>query len=102
MGFGGFHDAYIEECKQLDDGSLYVRFDGTWGCKVEVWFWGAVEYDISSRDPEQCDPYWFASTIIIQDGFVYFIDEDNMTVDRISEGYCWFKARHMKYRIIPD
>ena len=28
--------------------------------------------------------------------------EEDMTVDQISEGYCWFKARHMKYRIIPD
>jgi hypothetical protein len=25
-----------------------------------------------------------------------------MTVDKIGSGYCYFKARHMKYRIIPD
>lgn len=99
---GGFHDACIEECKQLDDGSLYVKFEGTWGCKVEVWFWGDVEYNISSRDPEECDPYWYGSTVILQDGFVYFVDEEDMTVDQISDGYCWFKARHMKYHIIPD
>ena len=84
------------------DGSLYVKFDGTWGCKVEVWFWGEVEDDISSRDPDECDPYWYGSTVIIWDDFVYFVDEEDMTVDQISDGYCWFKARHMKYRIIPD
>lgn len=33
---GDFHDAYIEECKLLDDGSLYVLFDGIWGCKIEI------------------------------------------------------------------
>ena len=99
---GGFHDACIQECKLQDDGSLYVKFDGTWGCKVEVWFWGDVEYDISSRDPDECDPYWYGSTVIIWDDFVYFVDEEDMTVDQISDGYCWFKARHMKYRIIPD
>lgn len=99
---GGFHDACIKECKTLDDGSLYVFFDGIWGCKVEVWFNGDIEYDISSRNPEHYDPYWLGSTVIIQDGFVYLIDEDEMTVDQISGGYCWFKARHMKYHIIPD
>lgn len=52
---GGFHDACIQECKLQDDGSLYVKFDGTWGCKVEVWFWGDVEYDISSRYPDECN-----------------------------------------------
>lgn len=99
---GGFHDAIIEECRNLADGSLYVKFGGIWGCKIEMWFWGDVEYDISSRNPDECDPYWFGSTLILQDGFVYFVDEENMTVDEIGYGYCWFKARHMKYHVIPD
>ncbi len=47
-------------------------------------------------------PYWYGSTIILKDGFVYFVDEEEMSVDQITEGYCYFKARHMKYRIIPD
>ena len=97
-----FHDAHITKEKMLDDGTLYLRFDGTWGCEIEVWFWGDLEYDTSSRDPETCDPYWFGSTVILQDGFVYFVDADVMTADEIAPGYCYFKARHMKYRIIPD
>ncbi len=99
---GGFHDARIAKEELQDDGTLYLRFDGTWGCEIEVWFWGDLEYDTSSRDPETCDPYWFGSTVILQDGFVYFVDDDDMTVDKIEPGYCYFKARHMKYRIIPD
>lgn len=98
---GGFHDACIRQQEIREDGTLYLRFDGTWGCEVEVWFWGDVEYDTSSRDPEYYDPYWFGSTVILQDGFVYFVDDDDMTVDKITSGYCYFKARHMKYRIIP-
>ena len=86
----------------MDDGSLYVRFERTWEYNVEVWFWGGVEYDISSRDPEERGSYWFGSTVIIQDEFVYLVDEEDMRVDQISDGYCWFKARHMKWRIIPD
>ena len=99
---GSFHDACIAKEERKDDGSLYVKFDGTWGCQVEVWFWGDVEYDTSSRDPQECDPYWFDSTVILKDGFVYLVDDCDMTVEKINSSYCYFKARHMKYRIIPD
>lgn len=99
---GGFHDAYIESCEMKDDGTLYVKFDGTWGCKIELWLWGDVEYCIESRNPEIFDPYWFGSTIILEDGFIYLVDDEGMSVDKITDGYCWFKARHMKYHIIPD
>lgn len=99
---GGFHDARIAKEKLQDDGTLYLRFDGTWGCEIEVWFSGNLEYDTSSRAPEECDPYWYGSTVILHNGFVYFVDEEDMTVDKITSGYCYFKARHMKYKVIPD
>ena len=99
---GGFHDARIKKEELLDDGTLYLRFDGIWGCEIEVWFWGDLEYDTSSRNSELYDPYWRGSTLILYDGFVYFVDDIEMTVDQISGDYCYFKARHMKYRIIPD
>ena len=66
--FGGFHDARIAKEKLQDDGTLYLRFDGTWGCEIEVWFSGDLEYDTSSRDPEECDPYWYGSTVILHNG----------------------------------
>ena len=99
---GGFHDARIAKEKLQNDGTLYLRFDGTWGCEIEVWFSGDLEYDTSSRAPEECDPYWYGSTVILHNGFVYFVDEEDMTVDKITSGYCYFKARHMKYKFIPD
>lgn len=99
---GCFHDAYIVKEIMQDDGTLYLRFDGVWGCEVEVWLWGDVEYDTSSRDPEIENPYWYGSTVLIENGFIYFIDDEDMTVDEINESYCYFKARHMKYHIIPD
>ena len=99
---GGFHDARIAKEELLQDGTLYLRFDGTWGCEIEVWFSGDLEYDTSSRNPDDYDPYWYGSTIILKDGFVYFVDDTDMSVEQIKEEYCYFKARHMKYRIIPD
>lgn len=99
---GNFHDAYIAKKKLQDDGKLYLKFEGIWGCDLEVWFWGDLEYDMSSRDSELVDdPYWFDSTILFHDGFVYLIDEEDMTVEKITTGYCYFKARHMEYRVIP-
>jgi len=99
---GGFHDAFIATEELQDDGTLYLRFGGTWGCEIEIWFWGDLEYDTSSRNSEEFDPYWFGSTVLLENGFVYLVDEDDMTVEKIEPGYCYFKARHMKYRIIPD
>lgn len=98
----GFHDAFIKEERMQDDGKLYLMFEGLWGCSIEIWFWGDLEYDTSSRNPEEYDPYWYSSTVIRQDGFIYFVDEDAMTVDKITNEYCWFKARHMQYHVIPD
>ena len=37
-----------------------------------------------------------------KDGFVYLVDDCDMTVDKINSSYCYFKARQMQYRIIPD
>ena len=99
---GGFHDAFIAKEELMEDDTLYLLFDGTWGCKIEVWFWGDLKYDTSSRHSDEYDHFWFGSTVILQDGFVYLIDDDGMTVNNIGPGYCYFKARHMKYRIIPD
>ena len=98
---GGFHDAFIAEKKECGN-SLYLLFDGTWGCKIEVWFEGDISYDTSSRDPEKFDPYWFGSTVKIDNGFIYLIDDEDVSINDINSSYCWFKARTMKYRVIPD
>ena len=99
---GYFHDAVIAEEKLQDDGKLYLLFDGVWGCSIEIWFWGDLEYNIPSLDPEKDDPCWYGSAIILRDGFIFFVDDADMTVDEITHSRCYFKARHMKYHIIPD
>ncbi len=99
---GFFHDARIINEKLLKDGTLYLRFDGVWGCNIETWFWGDLEYDLSSRHLDDSDPYWLGSTVKLKDGFVCFIDEYDIAVEQIEQGFCYIKARHMKYRVIPD
>lgn len=99
---GGFHDAYIEKNRLQDDGSLYVLFDGTWGCKIEMWFSDEVSYCIDSRDPDEYDPYWLGSTMMIEDGFLYFVDDEEVKVAEITDNYCWFKSKKLKYHVIPN
>ena len=99
---GDFHDAYIAQKELLEDGTLYLRFAGVWGCEIEVWFWGELKYDTSCIDSGMYDGHWFDSTVILQDGFVYLVDDEDVTVEKIGPEHCFFKARHMKYRIIPD
>lgn len=99
---GYFHDAYIKKQKTLEDGTLYLLFDDVWGCSIEMWLWDDVQYDVSSLDPEKYAPYWMDSTILLQDGFIYFVNDGGMTVDKINSDYCWFRSRHMKYHVIPD
>lgn len=101
MVSGGFHDAYIENIEEIN-GILYVMFAGIWGGKIEMWFGGDIEYDVSSVNPEEYDPYWFGSTMILENGFIYFVNGEDMEVEKIGEGYCWFKARKVKYHVIPD
>ena len=98
---GYFHDAYIENITPVTDG-IRVMFDGVWGCKIEVIFTGEVAYNTDSRDPETEDPYWFGSTVAFYNGFIYMVDEDEMNIDEITDGYCWFRARKMSYKIIPE
>ena len=98
---GGMHDAFIEEAKQ-DGDTLYILFDGCWGLKIAMWFEGDVSYSISSRNPEEFDPYWFGSTLLKENGYYYLIDETDMSVDEITDDFCWFKARSVRYHLIPQ
>lgn len=99
---GSFHDAMITELFTQEDGALYVKFNGTWGCSIEMWFIGNVEYCVTSRSSDNDDPFWFTSSIVFADEYIYFIDEEDVGVEELGDKYCWFKARHLKYHIIPE
>lgn len=97
---GWFHDGYIEKCEKVSDDELYVLFYDIWGCKIEMWFSGDVSYCIDSRS--SCDEYWWNdSTMLIENGYIYFTDGSDMSISEIKDDYCWFKAKNVKYHIIP-
>ena len=66
--------ARIKEIRVLDDGSLHVLLDELWGCNLEIWFWGDVEYCTVSME-DNVAPFWQCGSVRIQDGFIYLVDD---------------------------
>lgn len=99
---GYFHDARITKQEMIYSNTLYLKFDGIWGCEVEMWLSESLNYDTSSRNPEEFDPYWYGATMILKNDYIYFIDEDDMKSVEDLKGYCWFKCKKIKYHIIPE
>ncbi len=98
---GYFHDAYIKECYETTNG-IYVLFDGAWGCKIEIWFSGDASCVTQSRADEDSNPFWYGATLLRHKGYFYLIDEDNMKVENVTNDYCWFKSKSLKYHVIPN
>ena len=66
-----------------------------------MFFSGDVSYNIGCRAPDSDDRWWFDSTMLIEDGFIYLLDAEGLCTEDITEGYCYFKVRQVKYRVIP-
>ena len=97
---GGFHDAYIETCRQ-DGTQIYVLFDGIWGCKIEIWFEGEAAYSVEAGNPGK-DPIWYSAALVQKDGFYYLVDDDSADVDHLDDQCCWFRGRSLRYHVIPN
>lgn len=97
---GGFHDAYVEKAEKNGD-SVYVLFGGVWGCEVEMFFDGDADFCIDARSGEHDDPYWFDSTLFRDGEYIYLADAEKLKPGDITNNYCWFRGKHLKYRIIP-
>ncbi len=100
--FYGFNFAYINHLEHKEDGTLYVLFEGIWGSDLEMWFSGDLSYSTKNRYPKGKPLRWLDSTMFIEDGFIYLFDDEGLTVDDINSNiYCWFKAKNVKYHVIP-
>ena len=73
----GFHDSYIREYTETDDG-IIIRFDTTWDCFITVTFDGVTEADFKEKVGQILDSEikktdeGFSFTVI--DGFAGWID----------------------------
>lgn len=94
----GFHDAYVDEIEANAD-TLRILLKGVWGCNVEIWFVGDVQYDMSFRSDPRYSPYWDSGYVWLENGFIYLADEYEADVNKITKDTCWFRARSAKYTL---
>lgn len=104
---GSFRDAWIEACRETDEG-VYVLFAGVWGCKIEMWFSGDVQYDVRWIDVVHGYPLWSSATMILAEGYIYFTNREGVSVEEmrrledLDEDCCQFIAAHVRYHVIPE
>lgn len=73
-----------------------------WGSKIELWFEGDVSFNIEDYDPKIDDPTWYDSTLLNEGGYFYLVNEGEMKKEDITNEYCWFSGRQLRYRVIPN
>ena len=97
---GRLHDANLAEMNYFNN-SLCVLFKNVWGCSIEMQFKNVIEFNAPSLEPYE-DNSWFSSTIFIGNGEITLVNEQLLTPEKIRDFNTYFKAKEVKYRIIPN
>ena len=87
-------DANVLKVEREDENSLYVLLESCWGFKLEMWFNGDVSY---SCDKEVFEEEWFSASLKYKDEYYYLMTDEN-----IEDSFCWFKAKKVRYHLIPQ
>ena len=98
---GGFHDAYVTECKKDNQtGDIFVKFSGIWGTDLEMVFQGDAQCHL--HDPEESEPWWFDCKFQKFQGKYYLFDSTEASVvDFNNWNTDCFCAKEVFYHIIP-
>lgn len=98
---GGFHDAYVTECKKDNQtGDIFVKFSGIWGTDLEMVFQGDAQCHL--HDPEESEPWWFDCKFQKFHGKYYLFDSaEASVVDFNNWNTDCFCAKEVFYHIIP-
>lgn len=98
---GGFHDAYVTECKKDNQtGDIFVKFSGIWGTDLEMVFQGDAQCHL--HDPEESEPWWFDCKFQKFQGKYYLFDSaEASAVDFNNWNTDCFCAKEVFYHIIP-
>ena len=96
---GMLHDGYIKEISEKGN-QLYVLFDDVWGCQIEMVFEGNIRYQ---NLREEGDVWWYGSSMVFDhDGIILTDEEDYQVGEDLSRSLTWFKAKKVKYKVIPN
>ena len=100
----GFHDSRLVDIKYIgkesytDPTIVQVLFTGCWECDILLEFKRDVTIHLSSDD--YCGDEISSSTILIKDGFVYWINDIIEDISELKEYHTYFRARSLKWKMI--
>ena len=104
------YEAKLKAFVALKDDSYYALFDGCWGCDIEMWFEGNVNFNLKSGI-SQPNSKWWGVKLGIHNGMIFasdgfgdendIFDEDPLMDDYRKSSYRWIMAERVRYRIIP-
>ena len=98
-------EAMLQEREQIteimDYEDLHLRFSLR-GCEMDIWLRFDLEYNLEVTNHENRGKRWLGATVILHDGFVYFMEGKNMSIEEIDPQHFYVKARNMIYRVVPD
>ncbi len=105
----GFHDSYIYSMNFINksynkegfvENYLQVLFKDCWECSIELFFEDValIHFPFDSNMSYEFNE----GTILLHDGYVYFVDEAIDDVSKIEDCFICFKSRALKWKIILD
>lgn len=97
-----FHDAYVNNING-NDKKMVVTFDGVWGCSIEMVFEGEILYK-NNRTKASGNLVWYDCSLYFNDShYIVFVDQDDYNRDEdLDTNQCYFMAKRLKYKIIPN
>ena len=75
-----------------------MLFGGCWNCEIMLEFNRDVLIHLVSKD--DCCNYFCSSSIIFDNGFIYWVGEDIEAASDIEDYLTYFKARSLKWKMI--
>ncbi|MBQ9715012.1 MAG: hypothetical protein IJV77_01230 [Clostridia bacterium] len=100
----GFHDAVLDNIsyklkETFDDPSVVqVLFTGCWECDILLEFKRDVLIHFNVDDMNSHEI--FDSTILFDDGYIYWVDDNIENVKEIQDDYIYFRARSLRWKMI--
>lgn len=102
----GFHDSHLEDIKYIkkesysDPTIVQVLFTGCWECDILLEFKRDVFIHFYSDD-SYTDEITISS-ILIKEGFIYWVNDKIEDVSELQEYHTYFKARSLKWKMIVN
>lgn len=96
-----FHDSCMAQYKYNND-EIYVKLDSSFGFTIDLWFSGDVACSLNLLYlVDRGDPDWWRATVLIQNGYIYLVDNINVNLEKLDAELCWFRGKRLRYQITP-